>query len=77
MRRRLAFAAFAIIAIALGAIFAVSIRDTRQQQASRQVHFQISCGAPIQLLFDRATARLHSMGYIEAERAYKIGRAHV
>ena len=70
MRRRLALAAFAIIAIALGAIFAVAIRDMRQQQASRQVHFQISCSAPIQLPFDRATARLHSMGYVEAERAY-------
>jgi len=51
----MAFAAFAIIAIALGAIFAVSIRDTRQQQASRQVHFQISCGAPIQS--DRYSSR--------------------
>ena len=69
MRFRLALAAFTIIAIALGAIFAVAIWDTHQQKASRQVHFPISCGATIQLLFDRATARLHSMGYVEAERA--------
>jgi hypothetical protein len=70
MRRRLALAAFAIIAIALGAIFVVAIQDTRQQQALRQVHFEISCGAVAQRLFDHATARLHSMGYAEAERAY-------
>ena len=70
MRFRLALAAFIIIAIALGAIFAVAIWDTHQQKASRQVHFPISCGATVQLLFDRATARLHSMGYVEAERAY-------
>jgi hypothetical protein len=70
MRSRLAFAALAIIAIALGAIFAVAIWDTRQREALRQVHFEISCGAAIQRLFDRATARLHSMGYVEAERAY-------
>jgi hypothetical protein len=70
MRFRLALTAFAIIAIALGAILAIAIQDTRQQQASRQVHFEISCSAAVQRLFDRATVRLHSMGYVEAERAY-------
>ena len=70
MRVRLAFAALAIIVIALGALFVVAISDLRQREALRQVHFEISCGAAVQRLFDRATARLHAMAYVEAERAY-------
>jgi hypothetical protein len=70
MRVRLAFAALAIIVIALSAIFIVAISDMRQREALRQVHFEISCGAPAQRSFDRATARLHAMAYVEAERAY-------
>ena len=70
MRVRLAFAALAIIVIALGAIFVVAISDMRQREALRQVHFEISCGAAVQRSFDRATARLHAMAYVEAERAY-------
>jgi tetratricopeptide (TPR) repeat protein len=71
MRRGLAFAALFTIAIALGAMFTVVVWDARQQEAGRQVHFEISCGARMQRLFDAAMVRLHSMGYFEAERAYK------
>jgi tetratricopeptide (TPR) repeat protein len=52
-------------------MFTVVVWDMRRQEAERQVHFEISCGARIQRLFNGATVRLHSMGYFEAERAYK------
>ena len=71
MRRRLAVAALLTIAVALCGMFAVLQWDLSQQEAQRQVHFEISCGGRIQRLFNDATARLHSMSYVEAERAYR------
>src|SRR5437763_17127856 len=70
MRSGLAFAALVTIAVALSLIFAMVVRDAGQQEAQLQVHFPISCGAESQRLFDSATARLHSLRYVEAERAY-------
>lgn len=70
MRSRLALAALVTIAVALAGIFSAAIWDAGERSALGDVHFQISCSVTSQALFNSATARLHSLRYIEAERAY-------
>jgi hypothetical protein len=70
MRAHLALASLIVIAIAVGGLFLVALWEMRRQAALGQLHFPISCNAGSQRLFDFATARLHSLSFNEAERAY-------
>jgi hypothetical protein len=68
MRPRLALAALVTIAVALVGIFAVP--EWERAQKEWYLHFPISCSAQSQRMFDDATARLHSLRFLEAQRAY-------
>jgi len=70
MRPHLALASLIIIAISLSGLFGAAIWEWHERERLGQLHFPISCSAGSQRLFDFATARLHSLNFTEAERAY-------
>jgi hypothetical protein len=70
MRPHLALASLIIIAISLSGLFGAAIWEWQDREAFGQLHFPISCSAGSQRLFIFATARLHSLNFNEAERAY-------